>query len=109
MKGKIILVPFPFTDLKTSKRRPALVILDKEKDVIVSFISSKIPTPITDHVILIKNNHLEFNLTGLKINSSIHLDKLATIKKSLILGEIGEIGPILKSEINKHFKKIFHF
>ena len=35
MKGKIILLPFPFTDLSTSKRRPALVILERLNDVVV--------------------------------------------------------------------------
>lgn len=43
MKGKIILLPFPFTDLTSAKLRPALVIYEGEKDVIVAFISSKIP------------------------------------------------------------------
>lgn len=43
MKGKIILVPFPFTDLTATKLRPALVLLEGEQDVVVAFISSKVP------------------------------------------------------------------
>lgn len=42
----IILVPFPFTDSSSSKRRPALIISPKEynlgKDVIIAFITSNL-------------------------------------------------------------------
>ena len=108
MKGKIVLIPFPFTDLKTLKRRPALVILERDYDVIVSFISSKIPNNLGKYTIYINKNHSEFKLTGLKVDSIIYLDKLATIKKDLIIGEIGEIGTLLRTEINEGFKEIFH-
>ncbi len=39
MKDKIVLIPFPFTDLTASKLRPALIIYEGDKDVIVAFIS----------------------------------------------------------------------
>jgi mRNA interferase MazF len=42
MKGKIVLVPFPFTDLTATKLRPALVIYEGEKDIVVAFISSNL-------------------------------------------------------------------
>jgi mRNA interferase MazF len=40
MKGKFVLVPFPYTDLAASKLRPALVIFEGNKDVVIAFVSS---------------------------------------------------------------------
>lgn len=43
MKGKIVLIPFPFTNLTAAKLRPALVLFEGERDVVVAFISSRVP------------------------------------------------------------------
>lgn len=104
MKGKIVLIPFPFTDLTSTKLRPALVLHEGEKDVVVAFISSRI-TKTRPIDILISESHPEFKKTGLKVASSLRLDKIATLSKELILGEIGEVGPKLKKEINERISK----
>jgi mRNA interferase MazF len=107
LKGKIVLIPFPFTDLTSSKLRPALVLYEDEKDIVAAFISSKIEkTKPTD--ILIGKQHPEFSQTGLKLGSTLKLYKIATLSKELILGEIGEVGPKLKKEINDKISKIFN-
>ena len=107
MKGKIILIPFPFSNLTTFKRRPALVLLERKNDVVVAFISSKIPATLEKYTMLIDITHKDFKLTGLKVSSIIYLDKIATIDKKLIKGELGEIGKGLKKKINKNFKKLY--
>ncbi|MDI6905812.1 MAG: type II toxin-antitoxin system PemK/MazF family toxin [Candidatus Bathyarchaeia archaeon] len=107
MKGKIVLIPFSFTNLTTTKLRPASVLLESEKDVVVAFISSRLPREHGPTLIVIDETHSEFKVTGLKVASVIRLDKVATISKELILGEIGEIGIKLKKEINKKQQKIF--
>lgn len=76
MKGKIVLVPFPFTDLSTSKLRPALVLVEGETDSVVAFISSRIPAQPATTEVLIPQDHREFGLTGLKTASIVRLDKL---------------------------------
>lgn len=108
MKGKIVLIPFPFTDLTATKLRPALILYEGEKDVVAAFISSRIQKPkATD--IEVDEKHPEFKQTGLKLTSTIKLDKVATISKELIIGEIGEIGAVLKKEINRKITEIYGF
>jgi mRNA interferase MazF len=57
MKGKIVLVPFPFTDLTAAKLRPALVLYEGDKDAIMAFISSKLPSEPSMVDVLITKDH----------------------------------------------------
>ena len=41
-KGDIVLIPFPFTDLLGNKFRPAVILIDSEDDVTVSFITTQL-------------------------------------------------------------------
>ena len=107
MKGKIVLLPFPFTNLTSTKRRPALVLLESPDDVVVAFISSKIPKPVALHQVIIDKNHKTFSMAGLKVSSTIYLDKIATIDKKLIIGELGQISNEIKLEVNNRIKKIY--
>jgi len=99
-------VPFPFTDLTAAKLRPALVIYEGEKDVVMAFISSKIPSEISDVDISITKTHVGFGRSGLKVDSVIKLDKIATVLKDLIVGELGELDEELKQEVNRKLKRI---
>ena len=107
MKAKIVLIHFPFTDLTDSKLRPALVIHESEIDVVVAFISSKIPDHLQDSDFMVSMDHPSFVSTGLKVSSVIKFDKIATISKDLIEGEIGEITKDLADECNILLSRIF--
>ncbi|MEK7453266.1 MAG: type II toxin-antitoxin system PemK/MazF family toxin [Patescibacteria group bacterium] len=108
-RGKIVLIPFPFSDLSGVKVRPAVIVSDdlSGSDIIVVFISSII-TKInkkTDIKILASQN--SFKGTGLKTSSVIKVSKIATLDKKIILGEIGEIDKSIEKEINKKLKILF--
>lgn len=103
MKGKIVLVPFPFTDLTASKYRPTLVLYESRSDLVVAFISSKVPAALSEADVFIE----ESKKTGLKVASVIKLDKIATILKNLVIGELGEIDPSIKEEINEKLRKLY--
>jgi len=77
--------------------------------VVVAFISSNVPKKSTLTDVIIEETHPEFGRTGLKVSSMIRLDKVATILKDLIVGEIGEIGGSLKKEISSKICKAYCF
>ena len=106
MKGKIVLVPFPFTDLTAAKLRPALVIYEGEEDVVVAFISSKVPPEPTEVDVLVTRKDTGFEKSGLKADSLIKLDKIATILKDLVVGELGELSEEWRQEVNQKLKKM---
>lgn len=108
MKGKIVLVPFPFTDLTAAKLRPALVLFEGDRDVVVAFISSRLPERPLPGSVVVSDRHREFHLTGLKVSSVVRLDKVATVLKDLVVGEIGEVGDALKREINGELDEVYH-
>ena len=107
MRGKIVLIPFPFTDLTSAKLRPVLVLYEGERDVVAAFISSRLPEKDSPESVLISDEHREFQLTGLKVSSVVRLDKVATVLKDLVVGEIGEVGDRLKREINGKLQKVY--
>ncbi|MGD0534137.1 MAG: type II toxin-antitoxin system PemK/MazF family toxin [Methanoregula sp.] len=107
MKGSIILIHFPFTDMSGLKLRPALVIHESNQDVVVAFISSRIPKHRSDSDLLISSDHPSFAGTGLKRPSVIRFDKVATVSRDLIEGGIGEIDEGLARECNAVMSRVF--
>ena len=102
-RGKIILVPFPFTDLSSRKIRPAVIVSrasESSPDTIVAFVSSVPFRPSASHVIL-PSTHVDFKKTGLKTHSTIRCDKLATLDKSIVLGEMGRLSESLVELLDK--------
>ena len=88
MKGDVVILDFPFSNLLNSKRRPALIIkVPKGGDLIVSQITGKSQEPSLEvHI-----NKMDFKEGGLKIDSYLRLDKIFSIEKSLINYKAGTL------------------
>lgn len=100
--GDIILIPFPFAELKEVKVRPAVVITetaDKYKDLVISAISSVVPDSLDPNEILINPNPAN----KLRVQSVIKVDRIVTLKQK---DKIADLGKLSASEIVV-FKKIF--
>ena len=102
--GKIVLIPFPFTDLSDTKIRPAVIISNKPigDDVVVAFISTNIKKKERFGVFLKMNNK-----NGLKADSVVMISKIATLEKKTILGEIGELSNSEMAQVRDKIKGLF--
>jgi mRNA interferase MazF len=101
-KGSIFLIPFPFTDLKGSKIRPAVVLCMSDLDVTICFITSELKWDSEHDISILPSQN-----NGLKVPSLIRIGKIATIQTNLVLGELGELSNIEMAELNRGLKKLF--
>ena len=90
-RGEIWLVRFPFTDLTTTKRRPALVVASHGEDIIVVGIFSRIPPLLRPTWVLIDEQDSGFSQSGLKKSSIIKAEKLAVIHESVFDRRLGTL------------------
>lgn len=88
VKGDVVVIPFPFSDLSRAKRRPALVLTRLEgDDAILCQITSK---NISDRYAL-PINGTDFQSGGLKQPSNIRPNRLFTADTHIILYRAGRI------------------
>jgi mRNA interferase MazF len=107
-KKKIVLTRFPFTDLTTAKRRPAVVLTSRKKhasDVIVAFISSVVPPHLADTEFVLDTTHPDFGISGLRRPSVFKMDKLATLDVAIFTGELGEVSDAIFDQLKERLKK----
>ena len=100
-KGSVILIPFPFTDLKGSKIRPAVVLCKNEFDVTICFVTSELRWRTRHDVLIFPSEN-----NGLKLPSVIRTGKMATIDSNLVLGELGNLSNAEIMELNKALKEL---
>ena len=107
MKGKVILIPVPYTDLTAAKLRPALVIFEGKRDLIVASITTTMFNMFPEWDVIIDAGNPQFHNTGLKAASILKLTKISTISRDLAEGELGEICGEMRDEVNEKMKRIF--
>lgn len=104
--GDIILVPFPFTDQSTSKKRPAIVISSaayntERPDLIIMAVTSQIrPTKAIGEVIV-----TGWQSAGL-LKPSVIKPVITTIEKGLVIKIMGRLQDTDRNELEKALSTI---
>jgi len=96
VKGNVVVVPFPFSDLTQAKRRPALVISKLEGD---DLILCQITSQSIEDTYAISLNDKDFETGSLKQPSNIRPNRIFTADSHIILYKVGNLTIIKLNEI----------
>lgn len=109
-QGDIVLVPFPFSDLSSAKRRPGLVISNdgynaKGEDIVICGITSNLEN--SEYSVIITERDLASGT--LLATSRIKADKLFTIKKSRIIKTLAAVSERALNDVKDQMLLLFKF
>jgi mRNA interferase MazF len=96
IKGDVVVLPFPFSDLSEAKRRPALVLVPLVgDDLILCLITSQAKTD--SYTIPLKSSGFEAG--SLRKDSYIRINRLFTADNQIILYKAGHLNPEILGEV----------
>ena len=107
-KFDVVLVPFPFSDLRSSKKRPCLILTMFEpkslgKHMIVSMITSNLAGISFPFDIVMK----DWKGAGLPKPSLIRLSKIVTLDSTIVVKNLGRITGADQDSVAQNFAKLF--
>jgi mRNA interferase MazF len=104
-QGDIVLIPIPFTDLSSQKRRPVIVISNnsynrKSNDIIVVAMTSN--PAMVDHSFTITSADLTHGT--LKRPSKVRVDKIYTLSQAIVVKTFGRVNVTVLNQIRKELQ-----
>lgn len=104
VKRDIVVLPFPFSDLSASKKRPAIVVATLQgDDIICCQITSE--ARFDDYSVIL--NTTDFNRGSLQQISMIRPNRIFTADKSIISYKAGTLKEEKMKEVENTLIKIF--
>lgn len=106
-QGDILLIPIPYSDLTSNKKRPVLVLSNddyniKTEDIIVAAITSNITSK--EYSILISNKDMQEG--NLHVNSCIRVDKIYTLSQSIVIKKFGAVKPEIINNVKEKLREL---
>ena len=99
--GEILILPFSYTDLQSSKRRPALVLVDTDdEDVLVAKVTTKEYGSPYDISLP------DWKMEGLRAPSFVRLHKLLAVEKTHIIERIGMLSAADMERVRDAFHRM---
>lgn len=96
VKGDVVVLPFPFTDLSASKKRPAVVVTQLTGDDIILCM---VTTPAKADGYSIPISKADFMMGGLDHDSHIRPNRLFTADSNLVTRRAGRLSQQKTTEV----------
>ena len=101
-QGDIVLIPIPFTDLSSQKRRPVVVISNdvynrKTSDIVVVAMTSN--PEVADYSFTLTSSDLEKGT--LNRPGKVRADKIYTLSQSIVVKTFGRVNAVTLDRIRK--------
>ena len=109
-RGKVVLVPFPFDDLSSTKVRPAVCLTEPIGDhrhVVLAFVTSRVAEDPLDTDLVLTPDAPDFAATGLRVPSTLRLHRLMTVGPALLVRELGHVSPTTQAAIEARLRRLF--
>jgi mRNA interferase MazF len=104
VKGDIVVVPFPFSDLTGSKRRPAMVLKDLPGDDI---ILCQITSQQHNDSYSVEITAADFTTGTLPVVSNIRPTRIFTADKNIIVRKAGTLNAMITKKITSILISLF--
>lgn len=109
-QGTLVIVPFPFTDLSSAKKRPALVVSPDwfnhtYEDVILAAVTSSAPTPEGELETRLAQDDLSSGT--IPRESVIKITKLFTCHRDVVIKQVAHLGSEKLSEVLERLRQFF--
>ncbi|MEI6223005.1 MAG: type II toxin-antitoxin system PemK/MazF family toxin [bacterium] len=109
-KYSIVVVNFPFSDKENSKERPALCLTEptgRYHEVVLAYITSKIPYETLSTDIIVPKECEEFDATGLPHSFAVRLHKITTMSATLLPLAFGTLPQQLRENVDDQLRLLF--
>lgn len=103
-QGEIVLIPIPFTDLSTQKRRPVIVISNDSYNanapdmVVIAMTSNPTQTAYSFTITSADLSRGSLNHPG-----TVRVDKVYTLEQTLIVKSFGQVTCVPSTEFDRSY------
>lgn len=104
----VVLVPFPFADLSSSKKRPCLVLASFQprslgEHLVLAMMTSQVNTPHFPFDTLLQ----DYSKAGLPKPTLLRLSKVVTLHSSMVYKKLGCLADVDRHNVGQQFEQLF--